>query len=87
MSNSAVLPSVKSAIRRSFFRHLIFDDKKKFIFCFLPKVRYIELHRTFEWFKLIYMECYVSNLSLAHLFVHFSPLQELLHSWNVGKGW
>ena len=69
MSNSAVLPGVKSAIRRSFFRHLIFDDKKKFIFCFLPKVRYIELNRTCEWFKLIYMECYFIGF-LKHIYLY-----------------
>lgn len=42
MNTTTVLPSVKSNIRQSLFRHLLFSDKKEFIFCFLPKVRIVE---------------------------------------------
>lgn len=38
-SNSLQLGIIPRTLRTKLLRHLIFDDKRKTIFCFLPKVR------------------------------------------------
>ena len=33
------LPGDKHSERRNLFKHLLFDDERRYIFCFIPKVK------------------------------------------------